>query len=123
MKQSRRFRVTPQKFTCTLNVTPHDDVSETILMKCVMVQLPMNASDAITGHKLQGPTKDQMIVYAWNKSTNWIYIVMSRIRTGLWFFAVRTLKLHDIKPPSKDFLDLMERMRNKAECGFRRWKN
>ena len=76
----------------------------------MMTQIPINASDAITGHKLQGLTKDHIIVYSWNKSTSWIYVVLSRVRKLSGLYLVRGLKLSDIKPPSRDYLLFMQRM-------------
>ena len=36
-----------------MNVAPDDFVSEKQTMKCKITQIPVNSSDAITGHKLQ----------------------------------------------------------------------
>ena len=80
-------------------------------MKYKINQIPVNSSDAITGHKLQELTKDQLIVYSWNKSTSWIYVVLSRVRTLKGLFLLKRLRLRDIKPPSKDYLVFMERMK------------
>ena len=78
-----------------------------------MTQFLVNSSDAVTGHKLQGMTKDNVIVVSWNKQINWIYVVLSRVRTldGLYLF--KRLKLKDIKKPEsfKEFQAFMERMR------------
>ena len=79
-------------------------------MNCMMTQIPIKSSDAITGHKLQGLTKDHIIVYSWNKSTSWIYIVLSRVRKLSGLNLVRGLKLSDIKPPSQDYLLFMQQM-------------
>ena len=108
----RRFKLTPQYRTCTVNVSPNDEVLTTTKMRCKILQLPVNASDAITGHKLQGLTKDSIIVYSWDKSTNWIYVVLSRVRTLSGLFLVRRLKLSDIKPVSRDYLYFLNRIRN-----------
>ena len=97
---------------CAVKVSPNDLVLEHQLMKCNITQIPVNASDAITGHKLQGLTKDQLVVYAWMKLTSWIYVVLSRVRTLQGLFLMQGLKLSDIKPPSRDYLEFMERMRS-----------
>ena len=39
-------------------------VSERQTTKCKINQILVNSSDAITGHKLQGFTNDQLIVYS-----------------------------------------------------------
>ena len=107
----KRFKLEPRKTSVTVHVTPHDMVTETIEMGCSVTQLPVNASDAITGHKLQGLTKDNIIVYSWNKSTNWIYTVLSRVRTRSGLFLFQKLRLRDITPPSPEKQAFLRRMR------------
>ena len=97
--------MSPKSFGSYLvKVAPNDFVSEKQNMKCKINQIPVNSSDAITGHKLQGLTKDQLIVYSWNKSTHWIYVVLSRVRTLKDLFLPKGLRLKDIKPPSRDYI-------------------
>ena len=108
--RARTFRLKPQTFSCRIKVSPNDLVKEKQPMNCMMTQIPINSSDAITGHKLQGLTKDHIIVYSWNKSTSWIYVVLSRVRKLSGLYLVRSLKLSDIKPPSRDYLLFMQRM-------------
>ena len=45
-----------------MHFDPNDFVSKKETMKCKINQIPVNSSDAITGHKLQGLAKDQLIV-------------------------------------------------------------
>ena len=60
-------------------------------------QLPINMNDATTGHKLQGMSKDNLIVTSWTFVENWIYVMLSR---------VRTLKgLYLLKPIPKNQMD------------------
>jgi hypothetical protein len=56
-------------------------------------------------------TKDNLIVVSWSNSTNWIYVVLSRVRTLSGLYLFRKLNLEDIKPPSRDYLQFLERMR------------
>ena len=56
-----------------------------------MTQLPININDATTGHKLQGISKDAVIITSWPKGglfKNLEYTVLSRVRTldGLFLF-------------------------------------
>lgn len=108
----RRFRLAPKKVPVEVNVTPHDMATEKVHMGCSVTQLPVNASDAITGHKLQGLTKDNVIVYSWQRSTNWIYVVLSRVRTLSGLYLFRKLRLSDIKPPTRDYMAFLGRMRD-----------
>ena len=110
--KSGRFKLSPKSFgSCLVNIAPNGFVSETQTMKCRVTQIPVNSSDAITGHKLQGLTKDQLIVYSWNRCTSWIYVVLSRVRTLEGLFLLKGLRLKDIKPPAIDYLAFMKRMK------------
>ena len=47
---------------------------------------------ASTGHRLQGQTKEALIVVGWTYMIeNWIYVVLSRVTTmkGIYFFATK----------------------------------
>ena len=85
-----RFKLEPQKFSTTVNVKIHPMAPQTEL-KCNMYQLRINLNDATTGHKLQGMSKDVVIISSWPKGglfKNWEYVVLSRVRTvtGLYLF-------------------------------------
>ena len=49
-------------------------------------QFPCVTNNATTGHKLQGKTCDHIYICNWNYATNWVYVVLSRVkkRTGLY---------------------------------------
>ena len=87
-----------------------------------LLQIPVNASDAITGHNLQGLTKDQLRVYNWNTSTEWIYVVLSRVCTLKGLYLVRSLKLSDVRPPSQDYLSFLSRLKDIQETELSRFR-
>ena len=87
-----------------------------------MTQVPVNSSDAITGNKLQGLTKDSVIVYSLNRNTNWIYVVLSRVRTLKGLFIMKRLKLIDIKPPSREYLEFMNHIKNLEKINLERFR-
>ena len=121
--QRRTFRVLPKTFSKVyVKVSPHDQVKEKQKMACGITQIPIISSDAITGHKLQGLTKDNIIVYSWNKVTEWIYVVLSRVKTLDGLYLVRHLKLNDIKPPSRDYLAFLQRMKNMQSTELERFR-
>ena len=89
--QTRRFRMEPHTKTVHVKVRPHHMATTKMEFRCRMHQLPVNLNDATTGHKLQGMTKDVVIITSWPKGslfTNWEYTVLSRVRTleGLYLF-------------------------------------
>ena len=93
-------------------------------MACGITQILVISSDVITGHKLQGLTKDNLIVYSWNKITEcWMHVVLSRVKTLEGLFLVRPLKLTDIKPPSKEYLSFLQRMKDMQTTELERFRN
>jgi len=76
----------------------------------------------ITGNKLQGLTKDSVIVYSLNRNTNWIYVVLSRVRTLKGLYLMKRLKLREIKPPSADYLDFMSCIKKLEQVDLERFR-
>ena len=63
---------------------------------CRMLQIPINLNDATTGHKLQGLSKDIVIITSWPSGgifTNWEYVVLSRVRTIKGLFLIRPISM------------------------------
>jgi len=57
-----------------------------------MTQFPVNSNIANTWHKLQGQTKKHLIVTSWNYAVpNWVYIVLSRVKTLRGLFLLNKL--------------------------------
>ena len=70
---------------------PHNHATTKLQFTCQMTQFPINLNDATTGHKLQGMSKDVIIITSWPRGglfRNWEYTVLSRVRTlnGLYMF-------------------------------------
>ena len=49
------------------------------MLKMKATQLPVISNQATTGHKLQGASINQLFVNNWNYTTNWPYVVLSRL--------------------------------------------
>ena len=92
LKDSQYFKLLPTKSTALVHVTLDDAVSEKTELKGVsLAQLPINMNDATTGHKLQGMSKDKLIIVSWSFIPNWKYVVFSRVRTLKGLFLLRPL--------------------------------
>ena len=88
------------------------------------VTTPASAAPAAVTHPTQrSSTKDNLIVYSWNKITEWIYVVLSRVKTLEGLFLVRPLKLTDIKPPSKEYLSFLQRMKDMQTTELEQFRN
>ena len=131
--RSRMFKIEPQNFSPIVTMKPHHMTSANVKFWCRMTQIPVNVNDATTGHKLQGMSKDVLIVTSWpfgGLFKNWEYVVLSRVRTlsGLYLFEPIDLKksfkptdelrryLRRARYKEKIFLD--RRIKNMADLGL-----
>lgn len=48
-------------------------------------------NDATTGHKLQGISVNELIIVSWSFEENWIYGMLSRVRTLNGLFLLKPL--------------------------------
>jgi hypothetical protein len=66
--------------------------------KCTVEQFPVNLNDATTGHKLQGISKDELIVQSWSyRTSGWPYTVVSRVRKFLGLYLNEKLDYRKYK--------------------------
>ena len=64
----------------------------------------VNINIATTGHKLQGMSKDVIIVVRNEKWKNWLYGVLSSVKTRIGLFLYRKLNMSDIQEPDPSYL-------------------
>ena len=57
-----------------------DDLEETTLA-LQGTAFPIISNNCTTGHKLQGCTVDSILVNDWHYKQNWVYVVLSRVKT------------------------------------------
>ncbi len=62
---SRRFKLEPEQFSSEVSVKHYHASSKKVSFQRKMKQIPANSNDATTGHKLQGMSKDAIIVSSW----------------------------------------------------------
>jgi hypothetical protein len=83
-----------------------------------MKQIPANINDATTGHKLQGMSKDIIIVASWPTKSmfrNWEYVVLSRVQTLSSLYLVKPIDIIKSFKPSdelKRYIKHAKRKRN-----------
>ena len=81
-----------------------------------LTAFPVVVNHATTGHKLQGQSKDSIFVHAWSYTKNWVYVVLSRVRT------LKGLFLREKLDSSKDFSNdsrmtrMLDRFRRKKRA-------
>ena len=113
------FRLKTKTERVKVNVKPHAMSTVSIDLKCKMTQFPVNCNDATTGHKLQGMSKDVVIVTSWPSTSlfkNWEYVVLSRVRTHDGLYLFQKLPMDKDFSPSEELSLFFKRARAKEHA-------
>ena len=79
-----------------------------------MKQFQIISNDATTGHKLQGISKDLIVITSWPTGglaamfKNWEYVVLSRVRTISGLFLIKPIDMNKSFKPSEELKRYME---------------
>ena len=82
-----------------------------------MQQIPANSNDATTGHKLQGMSKDLLIVSSWPTGglaamiKYWEYAVLSQVQTLSGLYLVKPIDMEKSFKLSKELRSYIESAR------------
>ncbi len=93
-KKNRIFNLETEKFSPEVNVKHYHTSKGKPKLCYKMKQITANSNDATTGHKLQGMSKDVIIVSSWPTGglsllfKNLEYVVLSRVRTFSGIYLV-----------------------------------
>ncbi len=101
---NHKFKLDPETFSTSVSVKEYD-TSITTNYQCKMKQIPANINDATTGHKLQGMSKDVIIVALWQTKSmfkNWEYVVLSHVRTLSGLYLVEPIDIIKSFEPSDE---------------------
>jgi hypothetical protein len=114
-RKQRLFKIEPEQHEVTIAVKPTRlcDIKETF--RCHMTMFPVNINTSSTGHKLQGRSKDIIIVTSWPKLKNnicfrnWEYVVLSRVRTRKGLFLFHPIDMEQSFKPTDELVHFMKR--------------
>jgi hypothetical protein len=99
--KDRRFKLEPEIFSTKVSVKEFVGSKKKIQSNCRTKQIPANTNDATTGHKLQGMSKNVIIVTSWPTGfKNWEYVVLSRARTLSGLYLVKSINMNISFKPS-----------------------
>ncbi len=89
------FKLKPKSFSSVVQFLPSQDCDIRLSVnKISITQFTINGTIATTGHKLQGMSKDVLIVNSWDYCmTNWVYVVLSRVCTLSGLYLCKPLAL------------------------------
>ncbi len=82
-----------------------------------MKRIPANSNDGTTGHKLQGMSKDAIIVSSWPTGSlatmlkNWKYVVLSCVQTLSGLYLVKPIDMDKSFQPSPQLTSYMDKIR------------
>jgi hypothetical protein len=103
-KPPKRFQITPTTQTVKIKTTPE-------LKGIKMKQLVFLKNRATTGNKLQEMSIENIIVVDYDfKTLNWVYVVLSRVRTRNKLFLYHKLHTSKIKQPDQALIKDNKRM-------------
>jgi hypothetical protein len=89
------FSLRPKEYTFKAKILkPHmlqveRDDREVLQMKAS--QLPILINNATTGHRLQGSGVDSLFIHNWSYVQNWVYVMLSRVKTRAGLFCRKPL--------------------------------
>ena len=104
-----RFKMKAENFSPNVSVKSLPMAPRKLEFTCRMTQFPINLNDATTGHKLQGMSKDVVIITSWPKGglsalfKNWEYVVLSRVRTLEGLYLFEPIDLEKSFKPSREY--------------------
>ena len=102
--------VRPEEFSVTIKFPGCN--SKNLMKGYQIQQFPINLALAITGHKLQGMTLDMMVLSEVNKTSNWLYVMLSRVTTLKGLFLMVPLKKTDFRPICPNLRQELEFLRD-----------
>jgi hypothetical protein len=91
-----KFKLEPESFSTKVSLKEYG-TSITTNYQCKMKQIPANINNATTGQKLQGMSKDVIIVASWPTKSmfrNWEYVVLSRVRTLSGHYLLKPIDIN-----------------------------
>jgi hypothetical protein len=98
-----RFKLEPELFSTKVSAKEFERSKKKIQFKCRMKQIPANTNDASTSHKLQGMSKDIIIVTSWPTGfKNWEYVVLSGACTLSGLYLVEPINMNKSYKPSNE---------------------
>lgn len=72
------FEVKSKNYSFTAKMP--DGIGSNIKVSMQGTQFPLVSNSATTGHKLQGSTVKTLLVNDWRYQSNWVYVVLSRVK-------------------------------------------
>eukprot|EP00985_Skeletonema_marinoi_P034985 scaffold45324_cov168-Skeletonema_marinoi.AAC.5 len=115
--QSTDLQAQTTRFSATIKF-PLTETFATTVGNAKVKQVPVNSNIATTGHKLQGMSKDVLIIIIndWNyRCANWVYVVLSRVRTLAGLYLMKPLDLERSFNVPQSLIRFEQRLKDNKE--------
>ena len=80
-----------------------------------MLQFPVLAANAVTVHKLQSRSIDSVVACEWCKVENWIYVLLSRVKTIEGLYIREPLLVEACKAMAEECKKFLQRLKAKEQ--------
>lgn len=119
-KSNRTFKVKASNIGCKINMPmeliPGQSIRQTV--HATVNRFPVLLNNCTTGHKLQGQTKENLLVSEWYYGKNWPYVVLSRVKTLKGLFLKEPLREnHDFSYDNR-LTRMLARMRQRSPAPY-----
>jgi hypothetical protein len=117
--RSQKFILEPEQCSPKISIKRYNTSSKKVEFCCKLIQIPANINDATTGHKLQGMSRDVIVVLSWPTGglatmlKNWEYVVLSCVRTLSGKYLVEPIDMDKLFQPSSELKKYIENARRK----------
>jgi hypothetical protein len=117
--RSQRFKLEPEQCFPKISIKRYNTSSKKVGFCCKMIQIPANINDATTGHKLQGMSKDVIVVSSWPTGglatmfKNWEYVVLSHVCILSGLYLIEPIDMEKLFKPSSELKKYIENKRRK----------
>jgi len=103
-KYRGEFLVEPTKNRCVVSIPNPliEGKQKRIKQPIHIFQVPLILNLATTGHKLQGQTKETIVVSDYHYGNNWMYVILSRVKTRNGLFLCETINGRKLMNPNTD---------------------
>lgn len=113
------FTIVPHSTSCISHIKVKEfGRTETLKWYTKVYQFRVTINDATTGHKLQGKSVDNIIVGQYATCRNWLYVVLSRVRTLKGLYLLEPLPATGETAPLPELTAMLTRFRANGKIAY-----
>jgi hypothetical protein len=115
--REKLFHIQPKTFLCTVKAPVPKQfggcTGVSVQFSASLTQFPLLVNNATTGHKLQGQSKENLVISVWSKKRNWNYVALSRVKTRMGLYLVTPLPYNADFSMTNDLRQMLDTLQRK----------